>query len=242
MRGCIVVHGLTGTPACVQVVSDKLEQAGFEVKAPCLAGHGGTIADLAQVSWQDWYATVKKAYFDLKNSCELIYYTGISLGALLGLKLALERGSEIRALALMGTPLQLAPLEQILVPTVKYSPLRYLITSVKKDYQRSVADPQGRKFYQENSLARIPAQAVFTLCDLQKHLLLEINKVSNPILLLHGAHDSVAPLVNVDLAKQEIGSNDLETVILDKSKHVLTLDYQKNIATQKILDFFEKHA
>ncbi|MFH1874582.1 MAG: alpha/beta fold hydrolase [Pseudomonadota bacterium] len=242
MRGCIVVHGLTGTPACVKVVSDKLEQAGFQVKAPCLAGHGKTVADLAQVSWEDWYSTVKQSYFDLKNTCEQIFYAGISLGALLGLKLALDRGSEIKALALMGTPIQLARLEGLLVPAVRYTPLHYLIKSVKKDYLRSVADPQGRKFYQENSLPRIPAAAVFTLCDLQEVILKDLKKIHNPILLVHGALDTVAPLGNLELVKQHIASTNLQTLILDRSKHVVTLDYQKDLVAQEITKFFEKNA
>lgn len=240
MRGCLVVHGLTGTPLTVSSVKDKLLQSGFHVVAPCLAGHGGTVKDLAGSTWQDWYETVRIAYTELRRSTEKVYYVGMSLGALLGLKLALDEGWGIRALALIGTPLVLTRLERLAVPLVRYSPLRFALHSIAKNLERSVGDPEGRLIYKAASLPRIPVESVYQLIHLQKILIKNIKQVTNPILLVHARGDRVAPPRNVEIVKRGVSSDIVETVYLENSEHVVTLDREKGLAAEKVVEFFKK--
>lgn len=240
MYGCLVVHGLTGTPLTVASLQEKLLSRGFRVITPCLAGHGTTVEDLARVSWQDWYETVRIAYAELKRSVEKVYYVGMSLGALLGLKLANDEGWGVRALALVGTPLVLTHFEKMAVPLVKYTPLRFAIHSVKKDLEKSVGDPEGRTIYKAASLPRIPVNAVYELVALQKVVSRELKNVTNPILLVHARHDRVAPPKNVELIKKSVSSDIIETFYLENSEHVVTMDREKDAASEKVVEFFKK--
>lgn len=240
MRACLVVHGLSGTPATVASVTEGLTEAGYRVIAPCLAGHGGTVEELSETTWPEWYETVRKAYLELRRDGATIYYAGISLGALLGLKLAIDEGANIRALSLLATPLQLLLLNKMLIPLVRYTPLRLAVKSVAKDYRKSVADPEGQRLYREHSLPRIPAKAAFQLWDLQKLVRSEIAKVHNPLLLLHSRNDMVAPYSNVHLIKELVSSPIVETATFTHSRHVLTLDVERELATNAILQFFKR--
>lgn len=241
MLGCLVVHGLTGTPATVSSVREGLLAAGFNnVVVPCLAGHCGTVSDLARSTWQDWYETVRIAYGELRRSSEKVYYVGVSLGALLGLKLALDEGWGVRALALVGTPLVLTRLERFAVPLVRYTPLRYAIHSIAKDFEKSVGDPEGRLLYKATSLPRIPVNSVYQLAHLQKVLMRNLKNITNPILLVHAKGDRVAPSRNVDLVKRGVSSDIIETVYLKNSEHVVTMDREKEVAAEKIVEFFKK--
>ncbi len=85
MNGCLVIHGLTGTPGTVAVLHDALLAAGFRVAAPCLAGHGIDVQDLAASNWDQWYATVRVAFEALRRDVDRVYCAGTSLGALLAM-------------------------------------------------------------------------------------------------------------------------------------------------------------
>lgn len=213
---------------------------GFNVVVPCLAGHCGTVDDLARSTWQEWYETVRIAYAELRRSVEKVYYVGISLGALLGLKLAVDEGWGVRALALMGTPLVLTRLGRMAVPLVRYTPLKFVLRSISKDYEKSVGDPEGRVIYKAASLPRIPVSSVYQIIHLQKELLKNLKFVTNPILLVHAKDDKVAPPRNVDIVKKSVSSDIVETVYLENSEHVITMDKEKDVAAQKVVEFFER--
>ena len=240
MRGCLVLHGLTATPATVSSITEALTGSGFHVLAPVIAGHGGSVEDLGDSSWEEWYQTIRKAYLELKKECSEIYYTGMSLGALLGLKLAIDEGLNLKALALMSTPVQLVIWNRFLLPAVRYSPLRYMVTSVAKSYRQSVNDPEGQRVYREHSLPRVPLSAAFQLTDLQKEVRKNLHKIQNPLLLLHSRQDMVAPYSNVHTIKKLVSSHVVETATFSKSRHVITLDVECELAANAIVQFFKR--
>jgi len=223
-------------------MKDALLRAGYCVSVPCLAGHGLSVEELAASTWKDWYETVRVAFAELRSDTERVYFAGISWGALLGLRLAMEEGWGVRAMVLMATPLRLGRLDGMAVPLVRYTPLRWIVKSVPKDFERSVADPEGRQRYEELSLPAIPTSAVFQIADLQKEVLRDLNRITNPLLLLHGAHDAVSPPANVELVKKNVSSDIVESIALSKSRHVLTMDYDKEIVAQAAVDFFGRFA
>jgi carboxylesterase len=242
MDGCLIIHGLTGTPATVATLKESLMRAGYKVAVPCLAGHGMQVEDLARSSWREWYETVRISFDSLRREVNRVYCTGISLGALLSLKLALDEGWGVRALALLATPLRLSFPESIAVPLVRYSPLRWLIKSVPKDYEKSVADPEGRLVYERQSLPAIPTKAVFEIADLQREVESELGRVTNPILMLHGAGDKVAPRKNIDLVRRRVKSDIVEVAVFPRSRHVITLDYEKEDVARAAVEFFQRFA
>jgi len=240
MDGCLVIHGLTGTPATVASLKESLIRAGYKVAVPCLAGHGMEVEDLAQSNWHQWYETVRISFDSLRREVSRVYCAGISLGALLSLKLALDEGWGIRAMALLATPLRLSTLEAAAVPIVRYSPLRWLIKSVPKDFEKSVADPDGRDIYMRQSLPAIPTRAVFEISDLQREIESELGRIANPILMLHGAGDKVAPRKNIDLVRSRVKSDIFEVVVFPRSRHVITLDYEKDDVARAAVEFFKR--
>ena len=241
-KGCLVVHGLSGTPATVAILQDKLLAAGFRVAAPCLAGHGGSVEELGRVAWREWYETVRVAFAALRREVDRVYFAGISLGALLGLRLALDEGWGVRALALLATPLRLPWIQRLAVPAVRYTPLSWVVRTIPKDLKKSVGDPEGRRRYEELSLPAIPVRAVYEIVALQRELARNLRRVTNPMLILHGRRDLVAPPSNVELVRRSVGSDVVETAIFPRSRHVLTMDVEKEAVAQATVDFFKKFA
>lgn len=239
-KGCLIIHGLTGTPATVSFLRQAFLEAGFIISVPCLAGHGSTPDELSRTSWQDWYETIRISYGALRKETDRVFCAGISLGALLAMKLAVDEGWGIRAMALMATPLELPFYQRCAAHVVKYSPLRFVIKNVSKDYEKSVADENGRLLYEQMSFSKIPVNAVFEIQKLQREVLGNLEKISNPTLLLHGRHDKVVKPSNIDLFAAKASSSVIEVKIFDNSRHVLTMDSEKKEVAETIVEFFGK--
>ena len=101
--GVLLIHGLTGTPAEMRFVGKGLHRAGFTVHGMQLAGHCGDTADLLKTGWRDWYRSVGEAADELRGKVDHMFVAGLSMGALLALKLAADRPNDVDGLGLYGT-------------------------------------------------------------------------------------------------------------------------------------------
>src|SRR5262245_53840522 len=104
-RGCLLVHGLAGTPYEMRGLGERLHAAGYTVRGVCLPGHGSSIAELARCRWQDWADALERELDGLRVDCDPVAVAGLSLGSLLALQLAHRRPGDVAALILLSTPL-----------------------------------------------------------------------------------------------------------------------------------------
>lgn len=222
-------------------VVKALEANGFKVRAPLLAGHGVNLKILSETTWPEWYESLKDAYALLSKEAEEIYFVGISMGALLGLKLAADLGNSLKAAAILSPPFVVRPLFRFIVlPGVRYTPLRFFIRSVAKNFEKSVCDPEGREFYRRNSISRMPAAGAFSCQDLVGLLRRELHKIRQPLLLMQGRRDHLADPQGLLEIRRGVSSSKVDLVLLDRSAHVLTVDYDKEEAAKRVLEFFER--
>jgi len=210
----------------------------FKVSLPLLPGHGAGVNDLDRITWREWYETVRAAYVELRRDVEKVYLAGLSLGSLLGLKLAMDEGWGIRALALMGLPLKFAFGVRAAIGAIRYSPLHWIVHSIASKWELNVAKPESRELYGQFAPSRVSLHAVYQVMDLQKTLQRELHKISNPLLLLYGKRDVTAPPFNATLARKLVSSDVVETKFFERSRHVLTIDWDEKEVKESILDFF----
>src|SRR5690606_5912628 len=90
ITGFLLLHGFTATTAEVRPMAERLKEQGFTISAPLLPGHDTHPDELNKVHWQDWVQTVRKAYLELRESCDHIWLGGESMGGLLCLLTAVE--------------------------------------------------------------------------------------------------------------------------------------------------------
>src|SRR5512138_2201219 len=104
-RGVLCLHGITGTPFEVRPLAEALGRRGCTVLAPMLAGHGGTLADLAASGWQDWLRSAESAFHELvaRVGGGRVAICGFSMGGLLALLLARLSPEPIAPIAVMST-------------------------------------------------------------------------------------------------------------------------------------------
>lgn len=233
----VLLHGFTGTPDSMRPLANKLHEEGFTVIAPLLAGHGTTPEKCAQTKWPDWIHTAEQAVESAKSQCEKVFVAGLSLGSLLTLKLAIDSPEKISGIACLATPLFLHAWPAALLPLVNSTPLKFFWKYQKKFGVDMKDESAKENFWNYDSM---PLACISSLIDLQHIVRKMLNKVTAPILLMHSRHDSTAPYASMNQVAQAVASNITETVTLENSYHIITLDFEKELVATKVTDFFKR--
>jgi len=235
--GCLLVHGFTGTPDEMRPLAEALAARGFPVHAVRLAGHGTDVTDLARTRWTDWFASVEAGVARLRASTERLAVAGMSMGSLLGLHLAATRPDDVAAVVLCGTPLRLGDPRVRLVPLLsRVLPTR--MAMLPKPNGPDVADPAMRAA--SRSYRMTPLAGVTELLRLQVVVRRELSRVTQPALLLHGRQDHSVPFSNLELLRRSLGSSWIETHVLERSWHVITMDLERDEVGRLAADFLER--
>lgn len=244
----LLIHGLTGSPFELKHMAQKLNQAGFTVKVPCLAGHGTTFDALAKTRWQDWYKTVTESFAELKKDHASVSVGGLCMGAVMALLLASEEKNQVNGLALMSTTLAFdgwaTPWYRFLIDIVYYTPFRNVAYYSEKEpfgiknerLRRQVA--QGLK---DNTIgySRFPCTAMHELLRLSAAAKKAMHKVTTPALIIHALEDDTASVKNAEYVEQHIGSAKKTKILLDNSYHMVTIDNQRAQVADNVIQFLQ---
>jgi carboxylesterase len=242
--GLLLVHGLGGAPIQLRFVAVRLANAGHTVCCPQLAGHCGSYEDLRLTGWRDWYASVEKAHERLLQECDTIIVGGLSMGAVLAVHLAAEHPSDVHGMALFAPTLWL---DGWGVPW--RSRLFVLITQkwCADLFEFSEREPYGIKDVRVRALVMAaiqsgnssqagqlsnPGSSMLELRWLVKAVRRELGRIKQPALILHPRHDDRASLRNAIYLQERLGGR-VETVVLEDSYHVITLDRQRDIVVDR---------
>jgi carboxylesterase len=85
-------------------------------------------------------------------------------------------------------------------------------------------------------VAALPGSLMLELRWLVQRVKEEIAKIKQPVLIVHPREDDRASLRNVRFLQDKLGGP-VETVVLDDSYHIVTLDRQRELVLQRTLDF-----
>jgi carboxylesterase len=246
--GFLLIHGLGGTPIEMRYVAQGLARAGHTVHVPQLAGHCGTADDLRATGWADWYATVEEEHRRLSEHCHTIVVGGLSMGAVMAIHHAASYPRQVSALALYAPSLWL---DGWGIPW--YTSLFGLLTQKwAADYVRfEERDPWGVKDLRLRALveqalqsgdssragiAAMPGGLMLELRWLVQQVKREVSSVRQPTLIVHPREDDRASLRNLNYLQTNLAGL-VETVVLDDSYHVVTLDRQRQLVVTRTLDF-----
>jgi len=251
----LLVHGLTGTPAEMRAIANQLAKDGFSVMCPLLSGHCGSVGELKRSKWQDWYGSIEQAFEALKLEYPRVYVAGLSMGALIALKLAKEKGQRVNGLGLLSTTFFYDGWniphhrQKFLLPLVLYSPLRYFMSwhelppyGIKCERTRafvhSVLTQRDELSAEKVGIFRTPAVTIHESFKLIRTVKKLLPGVHSPALIVHSTEDDMASVKNAHYVTKHISSSKVETYFVDDTYHVLTLDKRKNDIAHRLGDFF----
>jgi carboxylesterase len=244
-RGVVCLHGITGTPFEVRPLAEALGRAGCTVEAPTLAGHGGTLGELAAVGWEDWLRSAEEAMQRVRARVggRPIALAGFSMGGLLALRLARLHPEQVSALVVMSTPLRLRRLQVIGIRAVSRLPfdLRKLPgLCVPKLNGSDISDPEVR--YTNPSLRAFPVAALKGLVDLMDTVRADLPAIRTPTLVVHGRKDHTVPMEDSLELTGCLGSEVIERLWLEKSFHIVLQDVERGEVVDRALRFLGRNA
>ncbi|MCL1838793.1 MAG: alpha/beta fold hydrolase [Propionibacteriaceae bacterium] len=228
--GVLFCHGFTGSPWSLLEWAQVTAAAGYRVSLPRLPGHGTNWQELNTTSWQDWYACVEREFLELKQNCDQVFVAGLSLGGALALRLAEQYYADISGLILVNPAISakttafFAPLLAPFIPTVK---------AIGSDIAKPGID--------EKSYPRTPLKAVASMQKFWFYLRPCLDLVVSPVLMFRSAIDHVVPAASARTILTHISSSEITEVVLKRSYHVATMDYDKELIFENTLEFLASH-
>ena len=255
----MLIHGLTGTPAEMRPIAKRLTKQGFSVMCPALAGHCRDANDLRKSKWQDWYNSMSDAFEALAATHRRVFVAGLSIGALLAIKLAAEKGERVAGLGLLSSTFfydgwNMPRLKRkLLLPMVLYSPLRYFLHwnetppyGIKCERTRAmvhaVLENRDAQATEKVGIFRTSAVTIHESNRFIKVAKAALPKVKSPALIVHSTEDDTASLKNAHFVAKRLGTRQIETFFVNDTYHVVTLDKRRDDIARRMADFFKKHA
>jgi len=213
----LCLHGLTGTPYEVRPIAEALAARGVRAVGIWMAGHNGTVEDLAHTSRHAWVGRAAEALAALRSEHERVFLVGVSMGGLVCLRLAEQE--PVDGLVTVGSPLSLPfPIPQLI-------PLLRLFSTARPKRASGVEDPEA--LARHPRFPAMPYDAVRELIRLQREVRPGLGGIRAPILIAHGVHDDTAPPSNAPRLFRAVGTpaSDKRLLMLARSGHVATVDY-----------------
>ncbi len=226
----LFIHGFTGSPQSFSPQYRSAIAAGFNVSVPLLRGHGSQIEDMLDTRYSDYLNDVLVAHREFCPNGEQIYVVGLSMGGTLALDLAL-RVDNIAAMVLVN-PLVLPPapyfmeiLDQILASGTEITP------GIGSD----IAEPGAS----EASYPGSPVRAAKSLFEATSVIYKRVGEINIPIRLFSSSQDHVVSVESGEYLAEN--APNVERILLARSFHVATLDYDKDVISDGILEFVGKY-
>jgi len=228
--GVLLIHGFTGSPQSLRPWGEHLAAQGWTVIAPRLPGHGTSSLDLSLTNGDDWYGEAEMALVGLAERCSSVFICALSMGGTIGLDLAARQAERVAGLVVVNGSVYSDD------PRSRFAPVLGKLPFSVKGIGSDIADPSQH----ELCYPRVPLRSAAALLAYQNVVRDRLSDVKAPLLLLCSRQDHVVPPGNTAFIAEHVSSTDVETVYLERSYHVATLDYDAPVIFERSADFIAK--
>jgi carboxylesterase len=226
--GALCLHGFTGNPGSMRGVAEAFAAAGFSVELPRLPGHGTTVEDMMTTGWADWTGEVEAAYQRLAGRADMIVVAGLSMGGSLTLWTAAQH-PEVAGIVCINPATM--PQDPELMDMVRgmIAEDNTMIPGIGSD----IANPDvTESAYLGTPLPPLLSFVEEGLIPLSKRY----GDIEVPLLLMNSPQDHVVPPDSSDFLAEHYGGS-VERITLERSFHVATLDYDRDIVEAEAVRF-----
>ncbi|WP_448525921.1 alpha/beta hydrolase [Parathermosynechococcus lividus] len=233
---CLLLHGLGGGAYELQLLGQALYEQGLTVRGILYPGHDRPTEPMPASTWPEWYAATLAAFRELQSHFQTIAVIGFSTGATLALHLA--HSQPVAKLVLLCpflriyrpwfAPLPAEPLVKAIARWVPHLPRRAL----------PLRDPQMRQqaeaaaFFKSFNLS-----AVGSALDLIAQVETELPTITTPTLILQTLADDTVDPRGAQQIYDQLGSAHKELYWLQRSNHLIPLDYERDDVIAKVAKF-----
>jgi len=226
--GVLLLHGFGASPNGMRVWGEALANAGMAVSIPRLPGHGTRWQDLNRTTEDEWVRAAEAALSALRADHDQVYVMGLSLGAVLAVRLAETRPDDVTGVVAVN------PVVTGLPGTS--SALRLFRRSV-----RAVTGDVRRGGVQDVTYSRVGLRAAASLRRLGAQVLASAATVTAPVLVVTSRDDHVVPAEQSSTLWDALTSSARERLEVGDSYHLLPLDNDAPTLFARCIDFVRTH-
>lgn len=228
--GVLLLHGYMGTVQTVRDLALAFARAGFAVEAPLLPGHGTSVEDMAETRWSDYVRCAEDAYARLAQYHRRIFVGGICTGGNLAAWQVTQHPETIAGLIVINGVFKMP----------RHWNMDFLDELVKANRQffpwwrgKSVEDPLAPPLI---TYDQTPIKPMLSLKAARTDICQRLGEIHCPVLVFTSMR---SPEFALDDEKQwfEEVSGPVEHILLERSNHVATLDYDKGIIEDRSVAF-----
>ena len=216
--GVLLVHGFTGTPQEMEPLAAPLAAAGWDVVGLRLPERARTLGD------------------------GRVAFVGLSMGAQLGLDLALAEPRRLAALVTLSPAISLPARLRATLRTVDWLAPRRLRARRLDKSESDIRDDVARAAHPKSAPVTVDAALSFDRLrrSVRRRIRREGRSTSLPILVVHARRDRVCPISGARWLTRRMAAASPEFHVLERSGHVIPVDLEGPAATVLVLDFLRR--
>jgi carboxylesterase len=226
-HGALVVHGFTGNPSSMRGLAEAFAAAGFAVELPLLPGHGTSVEDMAPTRYADWSGALEAAYLELAGRTDSVVVAGLSMGGTLAAWLAAR---EPRIAGLVTVNGLFDP------PAEAFGDMLRVCLEQGQDRLPGIGSDIAAPGVAELAYEAAPIEALLSLHEAVGELHGRLGQIRCPVLIMTSPQDHIVPPVSSDVLAARV-SGPVERVTLERSYHVATLDYDRDLIVERAVEF-----
>ena len=227
-RAVLLLHGFTGSSADVRMLGRFLEKKGYTSLAPHYKGHGVAPEELIHSYPDEWWQDVVAAYEQLQiKGYKEIAVVGLSLGGVFSLKLGLNY--PLKGIVTMCAPMTMRTLEKMFAGVIEYA----------KQYKKYEGKSDEQIKEEVEKIRELGMPSLPDLQQLVKSVRGDIDMLYTPIFVVQATYDEVIDPQSAQVIFDEVQSTEKQLKWYDDSKHVITLDKEKEQLHEDIYEFLE---
>lgn len=236
---CVLgLHGFGGTVAELMPLLDHVAGAGYAVDAALLPGHGTSVTQLQDKTFDDWVEASRAGATAAAAEYGQVVLLGFSLGSLIAMQIASERPDWLAGLVVLGNAVTLSRHSSVPLALVARTGWRVPDVYLLKPRAGDLVDPAlmgGLVSYD-----RQPIRASVEVYRAGARVRAGVGQIDRPTLVLHGRRDAVCKWTNALWLADHIGTRDVSVRIFEHSAHVLACDSERAEVAREVIAFLAR--
>lgn len=222
--GVLLLHGYMGTAQTIRDWAMAFARADFSVEAPLLPGHGTSVEDMLNTQWSDYVRCAEEAHSKLLDRHRNIIVGGICTGSMLAAFVVVNHPETTTGMISVNGFFKLPKhwnfgfMEEMASTNRRFFPWFR---------GRSIEDPNAPALI---TYEQAPLAPILSMKPANYEIWPRLKEIRCPILAFSSLRDTVVPPKdpNTNAWLAEV-SGPVEQVLLERSNHVATMDYDKGI-------------